>query len=132
MTNIIAKSKRKSIGRLKHKGGAPLKPVKRESGIRVRLSASERYLIGEKATNAGMVLSSWFRAAALNAKVVARLKPDDLRLLRMLAGLANNLNQLMKLAHKDGILIIARKCNDLLIDIHDILKKLNNDDRENP
>lgn len=122
--------KSKQSERAKHKGGAPPKRIRREKGIRVRLNASEYFLITSKAKAAGMVLSSWFREAAINAKVVSRLKPEDLRIMQMLAGLANNLNQLAKLAHVSGILSIARKCDALLIEIDEALKYLNSDDRQ--
>jgi Bacterial mobilisation protein (MobC) len=107
--------------RRKYKGGAPIKAIKREAFIMVRLTATERMFIAGKAKRAGMKLSDWFRAAA---------KPEDRRILHMLAGAANNLNQLTKLAHTGGILSIARKCNELLIEIDQALKYLNADDRQ--
>jgi len=127
MTTIL-KEKATVDKKPKHKGGAPPKRIRREKGIRVRLTASEHFLISAKAKAAGMVLSSWFRAAAINAKVIARLKPEDLRILRMLIGLANNLNQLAKLAHTSGIFLIARKCDSLLTEIDEALKYFNSDD----
>jgi hypothetical protein len=114
----------------KRKGGAPKKTVKRDAFIMVRLTATERFHIATKAKNAGMKISDWFRAAAKNAKVMERLKPEDRKLLHMLAGAANNLNQLTRLAHARGILSIARKCNELLIEIDQALKYLNADDRQ--
>lgn len=93
----------------KHKGGRPKSRVRRETHVKVRLTATEHFMIGSKAKDAGMRLSDWIRAAARNAKVVAWLKPEDLQIMRMLSGLANNLNQLTKLAHISGILTIARK-----------------------
>ncbi|WP_426669442.1 plasmid mobilization protein [Mucilaginibacter sp. McL0603] len=116
--------------RRKHKGGAPKKTIKREAFIMVRLTATERMFIAGKAKRAGMKLSDWFRAAAKNAKVMERLKPEDRRILHMLTGAANNLNQLTRLAHTGGILSIARKCNELLIEIDQALKYLNADDRQ--
>ena len=116
--------------RRKHKGGAPKKAVKREAFIMVRLTATERMFIAGKAKRVGMKLSDWFRAAAKNAKVMERLKPEDRRILHILTGAANNLNQLTRLAHTGGILSIARKCNELLIEIDQALKYLNADDRQ--
>ncbi len=116
--------------RPKHKGGRPKVRVRRETHVKVRLTATERFLIAAKAKEAGMRLSDWIRAAARAAKVVARLKPEDLQIMRMLAGLANNLNQLTKLAHRDGILTIAIKCGNLLIEIDQALKYFNSDDRQ--
>jgi hypothetical protein len=114
----------------KHKGGRPKVRVRRETHVKVRLTATERFLIAGKARDAGMRLSDWIRAAARAAKVVARLKPEDLQIMRMLTGMANNLNQLTKLAHRDGILTIAIKCGNLLIEIDQALKYFNSDDRQ--
>jgi hypothetical protein len=114
----------------KHKGGRPKVKVRRETHVKVRLTATERFLIAAKAKDAGMRLSDWIRAAAKAAKVVARLKPEDLQIMRMLTGMANNLNQLTKLAHRDGILTIAIKCGNLLMEIDQALKYFNSDDRQ--
>jgi len=114
----------------KNKGGAPRKNIKREKDIRVRLNASERFLIDSKAKEAGMRPSNWVRAAAKSAKVVPRLSAADLGILRMLTGLANNFNQLVKLAHTYGLLTVARKCQEIIAEIDKVLKKLNGDDRE--
>ena len=111
------------------KGGRPPKKVKRESQLMVRLTETERFLIETKAREAGMKPSAWFRQAAKKARVIARLKPEDAGLLRMLAGMANNLNQLTHLAHTEGLLSVQKKCRDLLSDIDDVLKKLKDDDR---
>jgi len=87
-------------------------------------------MIAAKAKEAGMRISDWIRLAARTARVVARLKPEDLRIMRMLAGLANNLNQLVKLAHKEGLLSVAIKCNNVLIEVDQTLKYFNSDDRQ--
>lgn len=111
------------------KGGRPTKKVKRQSQLMVRLTENERFLIEEKAKDAGMKPNAWFRQAAKKAKVLARLKPDDLKHLRTLTGVANNLNQLTHLAHKEGFLFIRQSCKELLFQIDAILKKLGSDDR---
>ncbi|MDN5287698.1 MAG: Mobilization protein [Mucilaginibacter sp.] len=133
MTSTLLKSRMKDQikqvgGRPKHKGGAPQKKIKRASGIRVRLTATERFLIESKARQAGIRISDWFRAAALKAKVVTRITAEDRRALHLLAGMANNLNQLTKLAHTSGIMSIVIKCGNLLIEIDQTLKYLNSDD----
>ena len=114
----------------KHTGGRPKVKVRRETHVKVRMTATDRFMIAAKAKDAGMRLSDWIRAAARAAKVVARLKPEDLQIMRMLTGMANNLNQLTKLAHRDGILTIAIKCGNLLMEIDQALKYFNSDDRQ--
>lgn len=119
-----------NTGNPKHKGGRPKVNVRRENHVKVRLTATERFMMAAKAKDASMRLSDWIRAAARTAKVVARITKEDAQVLRMLAGLANNLNQLTKLAHRDGILTIARKCDALLIEIDQALKYFNDHDRQ--
>jgi hypothetical protein len=111
------------------KGGRPPKKVKRQSQLMVRLTETERFLIEEKARDAGVKPSAWLRRSAKKAQVLARLKPDDLRHLRTLTGMANNLNQLTHLAHKEGLTFIRQSCKELLSQIDLILKKLGSDDR---
>ena len=114
----------------KNKGGAPKKRVKRELIIRIRMSATERFHIVDKAKAAGMRPSTWIRASAKSAKIVPRLTADERRILWMLAELSNNLNQLTKLAHQLGLLRVVRQCEQVIKEVDETFKKLNRDDRE--
>jgi hypothetical protein len=114
----------------KNKGGAPKKRVKRELIIRIRMSATERYQIGDKAKAAGMRPSTWIRASAKSAKIIPRLTADERRIIWMLAELSNNLNQLTKLAHQLGLLRVVRQCEQVIKEIDETFKKLKTDDRE--
>ncbi len=128
---VTKKSKEKQlVSRSKNKGGAPKKRVRRELIVRIRMTATERFFIDNKAKTAGMRSSSWIRAAAKSAKIVPRLTDDERRILWMLAELANNLNQLTKLAHQLGLLTVVRDCSKILNEIDITLKHLNRDDRE--
>jgi hypothetical protein len=125
----MCEGKEKEAGQ-KHKGGRPTKRVKRSNHLMVRLTDTERFVIEGKAKSAGVKPSEWFRQAAKRAKVTARLSPKDMEALRPFSGLGNNLNQLMKLAHKDGLFIIVRECSELLKRIAEALKKFYEDDRQ--
>lgn len=113
----------------KRKGGRPAKPVKRSCTLVVRVTETERLLVAGKAREAGMSLSAWFRAAAKKAVVTARLRPEELATLRMLSGMANNLNQLTRLAHRQGLLSVHDKCRQALDQINRTLQQLARDDR---
>ena len=130
METGIDQERKKLLLQSKNKGGAPKKTVKREQIMRIRLTATERFLIDHKAKAAGMHSSSWIRAAAKSAKIVPRLTTEERRTLWMLAELANNLNQLTKLAHQRGIVGIVFDCNQILKEIAITLNHLNNHDRE--
>ena len=94
------------------------------------MTATERFQIDNKAKAAGMRSSSWLRASAKSARIVPRLTAEERRILWMLAELANNLNQLTKLAHQLGLLSVVRDCSAILTEIDLTLKHLNNHDRE--
>jgi hypothetical protein len=114
----------------KKQGGRPVKLVKKSNTLVVRLTDTERSLIAGKAREAGMKVSEWFRMAARKAQVIARLSPADVAILRVLTGLANNLNQIARLAHKEGLLSVQRKCREGLDEINDTLRYFNSDDRK--
>ena len=113
----------------KSKGGRPPKKVKRNAQLMVRLSETERFLIESKAKDAGLRPSTWLRQAAKKARVIARLSAEEAGFVRMLAGLANNLNQLLRFTNMQGLLYETRKAEQLLSDIDHLLKRLANDDR---
>lgn len=68
------------------KGGRPLKKVRKDNVMRVRLSDTEKFLIVEKAKKVGMKPSEWFRSSAKKAVILARISPEDLALFRILKG----------------------------------------------
>lgn len=129
MNTIIKEQRNTNINsdRPRHKGGRPSLKIKRDREMKIRLTATEEFLIKAKAREAGMRSSTWFRAAAKSARIMVRLKPEEMQLLRMLSGLANNLNQLTKLAHVSGIISIALKCANLLNEIDRAIKYFNHD-----
>ncbi|WP_299760930.1 plasmid mobilization relaxosome protein MobC [uncultured Pontibacter sp.] len=112
------------------KGGRPNKRVKRSHTLVVRVTDTERLLITGKAREAGLSVSAWFRAAAKKAVVVARFRPEEAALLRMLSGLSNNLNQLTRLAHREGLLSVQGKCRQALDEINHTLQQIGKDDRK--
>ncbi len=119
-----------AASRPKNKGGRPKLPVRREREMKIRLSNKEEFYIKTKAKQAGMQTSTWFRVAAQNARIVPRLSAEDRSLMHMLVGMANNLNQLAKQANMGNLLLIARKCLELLTEIDTALKYFNRDDRQ--
>lgn len=130
MDAVIKANNKQPISQRKNKGGAPKKRVRRELIVRIRMTATERFQIDAKAKAAGMRASTWIRTSAKSAKIVPRLTAEERRILWMLSGLANNLNQLTKLAHQHGLLSLVRECDKLLKEIDITLNHLNSNDRE--
>ena len=115
----------------KSKGGRPAKKIKRSYISMIRLTATEKLLIEGRAKDAGMKPSEWFRKAAKSAKIVPRLQPQEVELLKQFEGMANNLNQIAKQANSIGLLSVAHKCKSLLDEIGLTIQKLFEHDREN-
>jgi hypothetical protein len=108
--------------------GRPKKTVSRSDFLMVRLTPTERILIEGRAKKAGLKSSEWFRRAAKSAKVFPRFTVEESSWFRMLAGLANNLNQLTHLAHVAGLFSLGLKCQAMLRQIDELLTKLNSHD----
>ena len=51
---------------------------------------------------AGVTLGEYIRNMAINGNITAHLTPEDVKLIRSLSGMANNLNQLAKRANQAG------------------------------
>lgn len=117
-----------AVGERKNKGGRPKLKVKRDKVLRIRMTNTEVFLIRSKAREAGMRASTWIRLSAKSASIAPRWSPGQMQLLRMLSGIANNLNQLAKQANSGRLLFIAQKCDVVLDEIDQALKYLNKDD----
>lgn len=115
---------------IRSKGGRPQKKIKRCHIYMIRLTDLEQFTIATKAKNAGTTISDFFRKSAQKAKVIARLTTEEAGYMRMLAGMANNLNQLTHLAHKNGLLTVQRNCRTLMAELDESLKRINKDDWE--
>ncbi|WP_158826556.1 plasmid mobilization protein [Mucilaginibacter lacusdianchii] len=108
--------------------GRPKKAINRSSILMVRLTPTERLLIEERAKKAGIKPSEWFRRAAKSAKVFPRFTAEETAWFRMLAGLANNFNQYVQLAHTNGLLSMAIKGQAVIRQVEALLTKLNKHD----
>ena len=88
----------------RHGGGRPRKIIKRESATGVRFTKVEYFVIKQKALKAGMRVTNYIREMALNGSVITRTSEEERHFIRQLIGISNNLNQLAKKAHQEGLL----------------------------
>jgi hypothetical protein len=88
----------------KHSGGRPKKPVKRDIIKGIRFTKSEYYVVKQKASKAGIRISLFIRQTAINGKAQPLLDEEERQFVRQLVGMANNLNQLTKKGHQEGLL----------------------------
>ena len=89
---------------MKKKRGRPAlgRTRKLTKGVTVKFSPVSYEALRFRARKSGRSLAVYIREATLAATVTARHTPEENALLRSLAGMANNLNQLTKLSHQTG------------------------------
>lgn len=88
----------------KGKGGRPAKNVKLEVRSGVRFSRTDFFIVKEKARKARMRYTVYIRHMAVHGQVIARFSQEERQDFRQLSGMGNNLNQLVKIARRDGML----------------------------
>jgi hypothetical protein len=93
----------------KNKGGRPTKPQKRETHLGFYVTVTEGTLIKAKAQRAGVKVADYLRDLAIKGKVRQSHTPEEVQHFKNLTGIANNLNQLTKEAHKQGMAFITPK-----------------------
>ena len=78
--------------------GRPKLPAEERKSIlmSVKLDIDQYKEITDKAFTAGLNRSEYIRQAALHCKVLERLKPKDVKAIRDLQGIAENLNRTAK------------------------------------
>ena len=107
MKEIRTKKKKhmtKDVNGMKKRRGRPAlgRTRKLTKGVTVKFSPVSYEALRFRAGKSGRSLAVYIREAALAATVTARHTPKENALLRSLAGMANNLNQLTKLSHQTG------------------------------
>ena len=106
------------------KAGRPAKDIKKEIRACVRITRAEYFFIREQAAKAGMKLSAYLREAIFEDKVIARLTEEERQVVRQLIGMANNINQIAKVCHQEGLLSALWQFESYRNHIDELLKKL--------
>ena len=111
MLPLVAKGNTKDLSKIKtmetenskkRKPGRPGKIIKKEVRAAVRFTPHEYFIVQEKAAQSGRSTSAYIRQAAIQAKIIQRLTEEEVQLIRQLAGISANINQLTKLSHQEG------------------------------
>jgi selenophosphate synthase len=122
---VVAKEILKTMeSEKRHAGGRPKKVIKRESATGVRFTKAESFVVKQKALKAGMRVTNYIREMALNGSVTARTNEEERHFIRQLIGISNNLNQLTKKAHQEGLLIAVMHFEKYRNIIDELLEKL--------
>lgn len=110
----------------KNKGGRPTKTLseKRKYQVLLRLNTMEYYTLLGKSREASITRTEFLRRLIAKAEVKARIKPEEMQLIRSVSGMANNLNQIAHRLNSFGISTLNEDLNTLKQLIHELMKRL--------
>ncbi len=106
------------------KAGRPPKTVKKDMRTAVRFSRTEYFIVQTKANEAGIKVSAYIREVAVNASVKPRLSEEERQFVRQLIGISNNINQLAKKAHQEGLFSALQYFETFRNDIDKLLTRI--------
>ena len=106
----------------KSKGGRPPKGENKLTiPINLKLTESDYSSVKKKADKLGMTPTQYARELTLKGSIKSRFTLEELDLIRKLAGMANNLNQVAKQANKSGFSPVAVEIAHIAIQIRQLV-----------
>ena len=107
----------------KHGGRPAVAEGKRLSkAVTVKFSKKDYEILRIRSRKANRRLAEYIRESALQSEVVQPHTEEDMKEYRTLVSMANNLNQLTKMAHQDGIIYLYSPLDSLLEDITNVVR----------
>ena len=113
-----------TVTKKKKKPGRPSQDVKKEIRACVRYGKEEYFIINHKASKAGLNASAYIRQITVNGYVKIRLTDEERQYVRQLIGMANNINQIAKTCHDEGLLRAMEYFETYRNQLDEILEKL--------
>ena len=108
----------------KSKGRPTVADARRLSkSVTVKFSKIDYETLRTKSRKANRRLAEYIRESALKSEIVQPRTEADLKEYRTLVGMANNLNQLTKLAHQDSIIYLYSPIDKLLGEITNVIRE---------
>ena len=122
----------------KSKGRPTIADARRLSkAVTVKFSKIDYEILRTRSRKANRRLAEYIRESALRSEVVQPHTEADMKEYRTLVGMANNLNQLTKLAHQDSIIYLYSPIDKLIGEITNVIREYKKsptrrkDDRKN-
>lgn len=107
----------------KHVGRPTVADGKRLSkAVTVKFSQKDYELLKVRSKKANKRMAEYVRESALQSEVVQPCTEANMKEFRTLVGMANNLNQLTKMAHQDGIIYLYSPIVGLLGEITNVVR----------
>ena len=114
----------KDQNKKKPKGRPTVADARRLSkAVTVKFSKTDYETLKTRSRKANRRLAEYIRESALQSEVVQPRTEADMKEYRTLVGLANNLNQLTKMAHQDGIIYLYSPIDKLLVEITNVIRE---------
>ena len=108
----------------KTKGRPTVADARRLSkAVTVKFSITDYETLRTRSRKANRRLAEYIRESALKSEVVQPRTEADLKEYRTLVGMANNLNQLTKMAHQDSIIYLYSPIDKLLGEITNVIRE---------
>ena len=108
----------------KPKGRPTVADARRLSkAVTVKFSKIDYETLRTRSRKTNRRLAEYIRESALQSEVVQPRTETDMKEYRTLVGLANNLNQLTKMAHQDSIIYLYSPIDKLLGEITDVIRE---------
>lgn len=109
----------------KKHGGRPTVVESRRlsKAVTVKFSKKDYEILMNRSKKANKHMAEYIRDSALNSEVAQQPLEALTKDYRMLVGMANNLNQLTKMAHQEGIIYLYVPLNSLLGYISHIVRE---------
>ena len=112
----------------KQKGRPIVADARRLSkAVTVKFSKIDYEILRTRSRKANRRLAEYIRESALQSEVMQPRTEADMKEYRTLVGMANNLNQLTKMAHQDGIIYLYSPIDKLLGEIIDVIREYKQD-----
>jgi hypothetical protein len=108
------------------KGGRPAKSLaeKRKYRLSLKLNTSEYLQLKSKSKIAGKNRCDFLRELIFSSEIKQQFSKEQNEIFRQITGMANNLNQLVKLAHVQSVWYIEVTAKKLLDDLDELLKRI--------
>ena len=107
----------------RQKGGRPKQAIKRESATGVRFTKAEYFIVKSKAAKSNHKLTEYIRVMAVEGVVICRFSPEEKEIMRKLVGMANNLNQIARIANKERLLTAVLEIEKIRVDFDRLLER---------
>lgn len=108
------------------KGGRPRKDEneRRSRHVKVGFTPLEFDTVEYKARQAGQQNADYIHDAALDARVQPRINDEQLELVRKVAGMGNNLNQIAHKANTAGYPHVSQHLKSLISELSALLRRI--------